>query len=533
MAIIHQKDKRSGITYAYESISYWDKEKRQSRAHRKLIGRVSATGEIIPTDGRCSHDSGAVRKTRRRGPVPMTQIKRSFFGATWLLDQIGEKLGLVNDLRSCFPDNYRRLLSIVYFLILGDNRAMMYFNYWSANHVHPCGEDISSQDSSRLFASISEENIRDFARLQGKRRLEKEYWAYDSTSISSYSETLKQVKYGRNKESDHMPQINLLLLFGEQSGLPFYYRKLAGNIPDVKTVNTLVKELDILGYGKVKFVMDRGFYSKANIDRLYRHHHKFIVAVSTGLSFVKKRIAEVRESIRDYGNHDSRYGIGAASQTMTWDYSQERPYKKDTLAGVRRMYLHVYYSVQKAADEELELNARLDNLREELLSGRRIDSHEKAYSQFFDVRETPKRGISVKIKEEAVREARMEHGFFALVSNEVKDPVEALSTYRGKDVVEKAFGNLKERLNCRRLLTSSEESLNGKLFVEFVALIYLAYINRKMQEKGLYKDYTMEKLLLELESIQSICEPGRSPLVCEVLEKQRKIFEALEVMPPQ
>jgi hypothetical protein len=53
MAIIHQHDKRSGITYAYESISYWDKEKKQSRAKRKLIGRVDPeTGEIIPTDGR-------------------------------------------------------------------------------------------------------------------------------------------------------------------------------------------------------------------------------------------------------------------------------------------------------------------------------------------------------------------------------------------------------------------------------------------------------------------------------------------------
>ena len=30
MGIIHQKDKRSGITYAYESVSYWDKEKHQS-----------------------------------------------------------------------------------------------------------------------------------------------------------------------------------------------------------------------------------------------------------------------------------------------------------------------------------------------------------------------------------------------------------------------------------------------------------------------------------------------------------------------
>ena len=54
MAIVSQHDKRSGITYAYESHSYWDKEKKQSRAKRTLIGRVDPdSGEIIPTDGRC------------------------------------------------------------------------------------------------------------------------------------------------------------------------------------------------------------------------------------------------------------------------------------------------------------------------------------------------------------------------------------------------------------------------------------------------------------------------------------------------
>ncbi|MGF7184241.1 hypothetical protein GGQ84_000324, partial [Desulfitispora alkaliphila] len=31
-AIIRQTDKRTGITYVYESVSYWDKEKQQSRA---------------------------------------------------------------------------------------------------------------------------------------------------------------------------------------------------------------------------------------------------------------------------------------------------------------------------------------------------------------------------------------------------------------------------------------------------------------------------------------------------------------------
>jgi hypothetical protein len=53
MAIIYQHDKRSGITYAYESIATWDKEKKMSRAKRTLIGRVDPnTGEIVPTDGR-------------------------------------------------------------------------------------------------------------------------------------------------------------------------------------------------------------------------------------------------------------------------------------------------------------------------------------------------------------------------------------------------------------------------------------------------------------------------------------------------
>lgn len=53
MAIIKQFDKRSGITYAYESHSYWDPEKKMTRAKRKLIGRIDPeTGEIVPTDGR-------------------------------------------------------------------------------------------------------------------------------------------------------------------------------------------------------------------------------------------------------------------------------------------------------------------------------------------------------------------------------------------------------------------------------------------------------------------------------------------------
>ncbi|MBP8661081.1 MAG: transposase, partial [Mesotoga sp.] len=107
-AIVYQTDKRSGITYAYESISYWNKEKKQSRSRRTLIGRVdSKTGEIVPTDGRGRKKKEAT--IVKRGPVPSTQTSRSFYGATYLLDMIGDKLGITEDLKDCFPGSYRQI----------------------------------------------------------------------------------------------------------------------------------------------------------------------------------------------------------------------------------------------------------------------------------------------------------------------------------------------------------------------------------------------------------------------------------------
>lgn len=99
-------------------------------------------------------------------------------------------------------------------------------------------------------------------------------------------------------------------------------------------------------------------------------------------------------------------------------------------------------------------------------------------------------------------------------------------------MLEKGFANIKERLNCRRWFVSSEARLTAELFVDFVALIIVAYINKTMQSKELYKKYTMPELLPELELRQSFSEPGRAPIIGEVLKKQRLIYEAMDILPP-
>ena len=50
MAIVKVHNKARNVTYVYESVSYWDKELKQPRSHRKLIGRIDpATGDVVPT----------------------------------------------------------------------------------------------------------------------------------------------------------------------------------------------------------------------------------------------------------------------------------------------------------------------------------------------------------------------------------------------------------------------------------------------------------------------------------------------------
>lgn len=533
MGIIHQTNKKTGITYAYQNEAYWDKDKQQSRAKRKLLGRVDpVSGEIVPTRAYKRKPESIGETPAKPGSVAMTQYQRSFFGATYLFDEIGKSIGLTADLKSCFPSDYKKILSIAYYLILEENNSLSRFSHWQRLHIHPLGGDITSQRSSELFQSIDEESRMRFFEKQGKRRIEKEYWAFDTTSISSYSETLSQVKKGRNKEDDRLPQINLALLFGEKSGLPFYYRKLAGNITDVKMVKQLMTEFDVMGYKKVRVVLDRGFYSKKNVDSLYKSHQKFLIGVKLGLNYVKNVLEEERGNLGLWSNRMAGFGTHGICRQIDWEYEGERPYKGDTLTEKRRAYLLLFYNPEKAAKDQVDMEDYLTGLYHELVTGNRKDYRSGDYERFFTVTETPKRGRKIIPREDAMREAARNYGYFALLSNEVNDPLEALSIYRSKDIVEKGFGNLKERLNFRRMQVSSELALNGKLFVEFIALIYLSYVKKKMQEAGLFEKWTLQGLLDELDGIELFEAPSHGRVLGEITEKQKELYRALGVEVP-
>ncbi len=89
---------------------------------------------------------------------------------------------------------------------------------------------------------------------------------------------------------------------------------------------------------------------------------------------------------------------------------------------------------------------------------------------YFTIHETLVRGKVYSFNEDAIRKAECNYGYFVLVTNGVKNPVEAFRIYRFKDLIEKSFGNLKERLSMRRMSVASKKNFEGKLFVQIITL---------------------------------------------------------------
>ena len=524
---VKQYDKRVGITYVYENESYWCKVKKQPRSKRKIIGRLDPeTNEVVPTRGRGRARSKGECKTKEIHMEVYPTHRRYFYGLTYLFDQICDKIGLLDDLKTCFPDTYKQILSIAYYSIAEQNSAMYRFEKWSNLNKHPYGKDISSQRSSELFASITEDSKFKFFKLQGRLRIENEFCGYDITSISSFSQVLKQVLYGHNKENDPLPQINIALVFGEESELPFYYRKLAGNTPDSKTLPNLLADLSILEFNNLKMVKDRGFYTESNINELYKRKVKFLVGAKKSTLFIRGEIDKVRDEIESFENYSLSHKCFGYATSTKWEYTNESGTTKEK----KQMYVYIYYNKERAAEAEQKLTVTLANLYNELKSGKRIDKNKKLYEKYFKIFEKGKE-IQIVPKKDVINEQIKYAGYFVYVSNLKMDIWDARHKYLRKDVVEKAFNNYKDRLGGRRNLVSSEQTLDGKLFVLFIALIIMSYINKQMNKNNIYVDYTMQQVMDKLEIIECFENEGKKTRVGEVTEKQKKLYEDLGVKP--
>jgi hypothetical protein len=514
---IRQLNHRTGTVYVYEAEAYWDKDKKQSRYRgRRMVGHVDPdTGEVVPN------------RPMSASPAEPT-TRRLFAGATSLLSQLADQTGLAEDLEAALgPGDARAVLSIAEFLVLEDPAPMRRFGRWARTHDHPLGGAIKSQRISELFSSITEDHTQALFRAR-IARASGDWWFFDTTSISSYSELLERVRWGRNKDRVPLPQVNLAVVEDAGSGLPVAYRDVPGQVGDVTLVKHLVAGFALLGASKPKLCMDRGFYSKANVDALMGARMKFLVGVPFTPDWPNLAVAEHGAALRRWENWEPSLGVYAARWDHPWDQAVRDPATGRAAVKTRRSYLHLYYSPERAIDQERRLAETLSQLHAELASGKRQDGHERLYERYFQKTKAGWRG-----RDDAIKAERVRAGYQALLSNDARlTAAAALELYRSKDQIEKAFADVKDRLDTRTARVHSHEALTGKLLCVFTALVLTSELHRRIKAADLGPGWTMGAVLDELESIERYEHDGREPAVCHLTKKQRDLYQDLGAQPP-
>ena len=514
----HHHNKKTGVTYVYSVKSYWDKEKKRPANKQVCLGKLDKeTGELIPS----KRTNGIGKRAASAPEVTATSL---VVGPYLLLEKLTEQTGLDSMLKKCFPELHDAIISMVYFIVQ-KGLALSHCEPWSAGHLHPFGDIMLSQRISELLPRITEDGRQKFLSLWLSKLLENDYLCYDITSVSSYSANNEYVKYGYNRDKEPLPQINLAMLFGQNSRLPAYYRRMPGNITDVATLKTTMQALDFLGSAVIHFVLDRGFYSEDNVDELFRRKHKFTIAVPAGRKWVEKIFDQYYESIQSPNNYlqiDDDEALYVKTVLHKWG------------KGERRSYLHIYFNARQAAEEFDRFTRELLKYKDELETSKKIKEREEYYDRYFIIKETPKRGIRILFNDAEIEKHRKRYaGFFCILSNAVKLPLEALNVYRTKDVVENSFDDLKNQLDMKRLRIHTSAAMDARMFLQFLALIYICQIRNAIQKDRILRNLTVREVMEDMETLVRIKYSHRyGQLYTETNPIQRKIMDVFGVVIP-
>ena len=506
--------KVSGKTYVYYVTATYRNEKGQPTCDRISIGRLDEeTGKLIPNRN--------YYETYLKKPMPVaTGIQDHGVGDVF--GKVCKSLGVTKLLEKYFPEHASEMLTAAQY-ILSEGNVIHYLEDYTQTHNTAEKGRMSSEQCSKMFASLRQEDMQLFFREWMKHKKQKEYLAYDVTSISSYSKNIQELEWGYNRDKERLPQINMGMYYGEESELPLYYRVYPGSISDKTHLKYMIADNEFINGKQTRFVMDRGFYSKENLQYLTAGGYRFVIALPGRLKYCQELIEKHGQEII---NH-SEYRLGPG-----------QPYGKSfesTELGFR-MKIHLYYDPEKALRESTALYELLEAQENDLKSMEEPPDRKQHYDKYFYINRSKDGKLGLVRNYKAIDQELRNCGFFLIGETDFKKTTaEILEIYRRRDTIEKSFDDLKIELDMKRMRSHSSETAQGELFVCFLALIVHAYLLRQLKTYLQTNGLTIHNILLELDKMKTIHYPGsHNPrLLNPPTKRQREIYEMLEITIPE
>lgn len=497
-------------TYVYEVHGYWDKGKKQARQHRIYLGKKDPkTGEIISTNkGYRSWD----------------------YGNTYFLNIISKQIGLEEILKRTFPEKWKDILACAFYEI-SEKKSLYLCKPWLECTYQETNTNLSSQRISELLERIGKsEQLRvQFFKEWTQKYRKNKFIIFDITSFSSYSKKLELVEPGYNRDREKLPQINFGVIYGEPFSLPLFYTKYPGSIPDVKTLQNMVEYLEWLKLSKSLFVLDKGFFSSYNINKM-KKDMKFLIPLpysnKSAITLIKKHNVQISSHSNSFQlNNNILYCVKDEVEIGGGKYNAYIYLDENRRVKERNVFLKKILEIESTVKKiEWKNREELDVFLTENIKG---------WKKIFQISERSGKPILKRIKK-GINNYLERTGTFILISNVDKiGKKETLYLYRRKDIIEKFFNNIKNDINRKRLRIHKKETFEGRLFLDFIALIIYSWIKKIMRNEGINKTYTVQELIYELKKIKLIRLGEKKKIITEVSKKQRELLEKFNIKPPR
>lgn len=456
------KHKKKGIAierrgknyYASRVSSVWDPSK--GRAQKKTLeylGKVTPEGIIPP-------------KHKRKLKIGGILEAGHFTFLEKFIKNIREPLA------DMFPDDWENILSA----------ACVRLCYQEPLSRIKIRHDTSL--STRLWpnAALSKNSLTSLLPRIGRQwETQKEFFSYisqdeghmaiDLTHFFSDSKNISWLEVSHNPEEIWRPQLELLLMWGTTTHTPGFLKLLPGATHSAKSIANAIKESKIQN---VITIMDKGFYSQANIEYLEGEEIQYAIALKRDLSIIKHTSAS---KYNDY-----------------FHYNEHAQWWRSTDLGYGRM---VYHFLDKTL----------------------ADSEESSYLSLVDKGKATKKSYNTLKKR---------FGTLSIITDTGLPARDVYALYKERREVEYAFEAFKKTLRADVTWMRSRESLQGYLFIQFIALHLYSQVLDHLKRKDLLERYSVQDILTYLSKVCIVNVNGEDRLG-EVSRQTQKVIDLLEI----
>ena len=474
----------NGDIYIYERKTKYDPIKRYNiTVSKTLIGKIiKGTDSVVETRPKKRPISeGDI------GKYVKASASRRHVGMLDIVGFVSEKSGVTLEVTKAVASDagtVQKMLTLAWYAFSTDGQTWPGIFSWSTKYAGllPYRESPISQDMYHdLFLYLGQnESIKQSIFMHRAAMMgDGELLALDSTTIQTESENLAVGRKAPHKDHLIKNVYKVVEIYSITSRQPVAYAKIPGNIADGTTVENALIQLDVLECPKVEIVADSGYSAESNMVLMIKKGFPFIMHIPSNTRWIQPLIEEYRDDLEHGGeiiHCDPKFSGITIMQMHDFLYERQRASQKSGLSKgeteviTKRVYVHIYFSSAKKADEDIKFREQFESVKTDIMSGAYLDEEDQKFaSQYMDIKYWGDRVTEIKLKRKAYDNRCRNHGFLVLIALKEKDTNAALEKYRAREYVEEDFKNSKSHTGGNHPRVWHDDTLEGQMLVQFLA----------------------------------------------------------------